>query len=109
MRLLDRKVLSDSYGRSGSVFQLRLRPICFRLIVYRGVPSDDLLSQLEPGQLMLVVMEVQQPRSRDGGERRRALEVGRARKLKWADNSADVPAREPFLHQPEEPFRIANN
>src|SRR5262249_23006219 len=58
---------------------------------------------------MLVVMQVQKLRARNGGKVAHRLEVGRALELERADEAADRAGLPPLLHQAQQPLRIAHD
>src|SRR5260370_6207185 len=62
-----------------------------------------------PGELVLVVVEVQQPRARKGGEAARGLVVRGTLELERADEATAGTGVEPALDQPKKPRRVAHH
>src|SRR5688572_26765452 len=67
------------------------------------------LSKPDPGQLVLVVMEMQEPRARDRRECPHRLEVRLTLELDGAGKAANGPGLEPFPYQREQARRIADD
>src|SRR5437763_14461334 len=67
------------------------------------------LGELDPGQLVLVVKEVAQPRAGDRGEARRGGMIGVALELDRADKTAAGARSEPALDQSQRPGRVADH
>src|SRR5688500_8382058 len=67
------------------------------------------LSKPDPGQLVLVVMEMQEPRARDRREFPHRFEIRLALELDGAGKAANGPCLEPFPDQREQARRIADD
>src|SRR5713226_5237314 len=87
-----------------------LRPPDGRLAGVPGGSNLDIpLVQLDPGQLVLVVVEMAQGRAGDRGEARGNPMIGLALELDRADKAAAGTGEKPALDEREEPCRIARD
>src|SRR6185369_8055394 len=73
-------------------------------------PSSELAAiQPDPGQLMLVVVEMEQARARDRGEALGARQIGLALEFERADEVSRQPGGKPALDEGEQPRGIADD
>src|ERR1700730_11081469 len=63
--------------------------------------------EVDPRQLMLVMMKMQEPRSRNGNNAAHDAKVGCALEFDRTDGPTDGPGLEPLLHEARQPLRIA--
>src|ERR1051325_11010184 len=75
----------------------------FRNAAISGSPKPD------PGQLMLVMKQMAQDRSRDRSKTRRRFVVGRPLEFDRADKAAANPGLQPALDERQQPRRIADH
>src|SRR5882724_7604859 len=69
----------------------------------------QLNARIDPRQLVLVVVKVDEPRAGDGCKLAHRFEVGGALKLDRADEATNGARLEPFPHQRQQPLGVAHD